>query len=54
MQAYDALPAGGALIAVEVLIDDQRQQNVWGLIMSLDMLLEFESEESFDFTFQVR
>eukprot|EP00878_Enallax_costatus_P038151 GHUV01043315.1.p1 GENE.GHUV01043315.1~~GHUV01043315.1.p1 ORF type:complete len:103 (+),score=16.36 GHUV01043315.1:328-636(+) len=54
LQAYDALPAGGAFIAIEMLIDDQRQQNIWGLTKSLDMLMEFESEGSFDFTFQVR
>eukprot|EP00878_Enallax_costatus_P025693 GHUV01027512.1.p1 GENE.GHUV01027512.1~~GHUV01027512.1.p1 ORF type:complete len:144 (+),score=48.88 GHUV01027512.1:553-984(+) len=51
-KAYDALPAGGAFIAIEMLIDDQRQQNIWGLTKSLDMLMEFESEGSFDFTFQ--
>jgi len=45
---YDALPAGGAFIAVENLIDDQRRQNAFGLLMSLNMLVEFG--DAFDFT----
>lgn len=53
-QAFAALPPGGALIAVEVLVDDTRRDNVWGLMMSLDMLMEFGKEHSFDYTFQVR
>ncbi len=46
--AYDALPAGGALIAVEALIDDARRENVFGLLMSLNMLIEFG--EAFDYS----
>jgi O-methyltransferase domain/Dimerisation domain len=46
--AYAALPAGGAFIAVENLIDDQRRENVYGLLVSLTMLLEFG--DAFDFT----
>ena len=46
--AYDALPAGGALVAIEALIDDDRRENVFGLLMSLNMLIEFG--EAFDFT----
>ncbi len=46
--AYDALPAGGALIAVENIIDDERRENVFGLMMSLNMLIEFG--DAFDFT----
>src|SRR5262249_2125841 len=46
--AYDALPAGGALIAVENLIDDARRTNAFGLMMSLNMLIEFG--DAFDFT----
>ena len=46
--AYDALPDGGALIAVENLIDDARRSNVFGLLMSLNMLIEFG--DAFDFT----
>jgi hypothetical protein len=47
-KAYDALPSGGALIAVENLIDDARRENVFGLLMSLNMLIEFG--DGFDYT----
>ncbi|WP_228530810.1 MULTISPECIES: acetylserotonin O-methyltransferase [Myxococcaceae] len=46
--AHAALPPGGAFIAVENLIDDERRQNVFGLMMSLNMLIEFG--DAFDFT----
>jgi predicted O-methyltransferase YrrM len=46
--AYDALPDCGAFIVVENIIDDARRQNVFGLLMSLNMLIEFG--EAFDFT----
>jgi len=46
--AYDALPPGGAFVVVENLIDDARRQNVFGLMMSLNMLIEFG--DAFDFT----
>ncbi|MBI3449885.1 MAG: methyltransferase [Acidobacteria bacterium] len=46
--AYDALPKGGALIAVEALIDDERRTNLFGLLMSLNMLIEFG--DAFDFS----
>jgi hypothetical protein len=46
--AYDALPPGGAFIVIENLIDDARRQNAFGLMMSLNMLIEFG--EAFDFT----
>jgi hypothetical protein len=46
--AYDALPAGGALVAIEALIDDDRRQNVFGLLMSLNMLIEFG--DAFDYS----
>jgi hypothetical protein len=39
--AYDALPPGGAFIVVEALIDDARRENTFGLLMSLNMLIEF-------------
>jgi hypothetical protein len=48
-KAYEALPKGGALIAVENIIDDERRENVFGLLMSLNMLIEFG--DAFDFTF---
>ncbi|MEM8664991.1 MAG: methyltransferase [Pseudomonadota bacterium] len=47
-KAYDALPEGGALIAIEALIDDERRTNTFGLFMSLAMLMEFG--DAFDFT----
>ncbi len=46
--AYDALPPGGAFIAIENLIDDERRKNAFGLMMSLNMLIEFG--DAFDFT----
>jgi hypothetical protein len=46
--AYDALPDGGALIVVEHLIDDDRRENVFGLMMSLNMRVEFG--DAFDFS----
>ena len=46
--AHAALPDGGAFIAVEHLIDDARRENVFGLMMSLNMLIEFG--DAFDFT----
>jgi alkyl hydroperoxide reductase subunit AhpC len=46
--AYDALPPGGALVAIEELIDDARRENVVGLLMSLNMLIE--NGDAFDYT----
>jgi hypothetical protein len=46
--AYDALPPGGALVAIEALIDDARRTNVQGLLMSLNMLIEFG--DAFDYS----
>ena len=45
---YDALPEGGAFVAIEALIDDARRQNVFGLLMSLNMLIEFG--DAFDYS----
>ncbi|MGH9644289.1 MAG: methyltransferase [Terriglobales bacterium] len=39
-KAYEAIPAGGALIVYEAIIDDQRSKNAFGLLMSLNMLIE--------------
>jgi hypothetical protein len=41
-KAYDALPDGGAVIVYDAIIDDDRRQNSFGLLMSLLMLLETE------------
>ncbi len=46
--AFNALPPGGAFIVVENLIDDARRENAFGLMMSLNMLVEFG--EAFDFS----
>ena len=46
--AYEALPERGAFIAVEHLIDDARRENTFGLLMSLNMLIEFG--DAFDYT----
>jgi len=47
-KAYDALPTGGALVVYEALIDDKRRENVFGLLMSLNMLIE--TDGGFDYT----
>jgi hypothetical protein len=47
-KACDALPEGGAFIAIENLIDDARRENVFALLMSLNMLIEFG--DAFDYT----
>lgn len=46
--AYDALPEGGAFIAIENIIDDARRENAFGLLMSLNMLIE--TPGGFDYT----
>lgn len=46
--AYDALPPGGAFVVIENLIDDARRENAFGLMMSLNMLVEFG--DAFDYT----
>ena len=47
-KAYDALPEGGVFIVIEALIDDARRENAFGLMMSLNMLVEFG--EAFDYS----
>jgi hypothetical protein len=47
-KAWRALPEGGALVAIENIIDDARRENAFGLLMSLNMLIEFG--DAFDFT----
>ncbi|MCP9917124.1 acetylserotonin O-methyltransferase [Cyanobium sp. ATX 6F1] len=46
--AYEALPEGGVFIVLEHLIDDARRENAFGLMMSLNMLIE--NGDAFDFT----
>jgi len=48
-KAYEALPEGGAFVAIENVIDNERKQNVFGMMMSLNMLIENGS--GFDYTF---
>ncbi len=47
-KAYAALPVGGSLIVYEALIDDDRSKNAFGLLMSLNMLIE--TPGGFDYT----
>ena len=47
-KAYDALPDGGAFVVIEALIDDARRENAFGLLMSLNMLIEFG--DAFDYS----
>jgi SAM-dependent methyltransferase len=47
-KVYDALPEGGAFIVYEALIDDDRRENAFGLLMSLNMLIE--TPGGFDYT----
>jgi hypothetical protein len=47
-KAYEALPAGGAFIVYESIIDDDRCKNAFGLMASLNMLIE--TDGGFDFT----
>lgn len=47
-KAYEALSPNGAVIIHEALIDDTRKENAFGLLMSLNMLIE--THGGFDFT----
>jgi hypothetical protein len=47
-KAYDAIPSGGAFIVYEAIIDNDRSKNAFGLMMSLNMLIE--SYGGFDYT----
>ncbi|MFV2057931.1 MAG: methyltransferase [Thiohalomonadales bacterium] len=47
-KAYDALPPGGSLVVIENIIDDNRDTNTFGLMMSLNMLIE--TPEGYDFS----
>lgn len=48
-KAYDALPDGGRFVAIEGVIDDERQKNLFGLMVSLNMLIE--TGTGFDYTY---
>jgi precorrin-6B methylase 2 len=47
-KAYEALPPGGRLVVIENIIDDDRRANAFGLLMSLNMLIE--TRGGFDFS----
>jgi hypothetical protein len=47
-KAYEALPKGGSFIVYEAIIDDERSKNAFGLMMSLNMLIE--TPGGFDYT----
>lgn len=47
-KAYSALPPGGAVVVYDAIIDDDRSQNAFGLMMSLNMLIE--TPGGFDYT----
>lgn len=48
-KAFEALPKGGAFVAIENIIDEDRRNNVFGLMMSLNMLIE--TGTGFDYCF---
>jgi hypothetical protein len=47
-KAYEALPKGGSFLVYEAIIDDERKENAFGLLMSLNMLIE--TRGGFDYT----
>jgi hypothetical protein len=47
-KAHNAIPAGGAFLAFDTVIDDERRLNAFGLLMSLNMLIE--TPGGFDYT----
>ena len=47
-KAHDALPDGGILVVIENVIDNERRANTFGLLMSLNMLIELPG--GFDYT----
>lgn len=46
--AWEALPEGGAVVVYDSIIDDDRSRNAFGLLMSLNMLVE--TEGGFDYS----
>lgn len=47
-KAYDALPKNGVFIVIESMVDDNRSEDIGGLLSSLNMLIE--TEEGFNFS----
>jgi len=48
-KAYEALPDNGVFVAIENVIDDERKKNAFGMMMSLNMLIQ--TGKGFDYTF---
>jgi hypothetical protein len=48
-KVYARLPQGGAFMVIENIIDNERRQNTFGLLMSLNMLIE--NGDAFDMSF---
>ena len=49
-KAYTALPQEGAFVVIESIIDDERKENVFGMMMSLNMLIETGNGFNFSFS----
>jgi SAM-dependent methyltransferase len=47
-KAYEALPEDGVLIVYDAVIDDDRSENTFGLLLSLNLLIE--TQGGFDYT----
>ena len=47
-KAYEAVPAGGAVIVYDAIVDDERRENAFGLLFSLNMLIE--NQEGAEYT----
>ncbi|MBV9198535.1 MAG: methyltransferase [Alphaproteobacteria bacterium] len=47
-KVFDALPKGGAVVVYDAIIDDDRRESAFGLMMSLNMLIE--TPGGFDYT----
>jgi hypothetical protein len=47
-KAYETIPDGGAVLVFDAVIDDERRQNAFGLLMSLNM--QIETPAGFDYT----
>ncbi|MEO7766169.1 MAG: methyltransferase [Ferruginibacter sp.] len=48
-KAFEAVNEGGAFVVLENIIDDNRKENIFGMMMSLNMLIE--TGKGFDYTF---
>src|SRR5690606_33294749 len=47
-KTWETLPPGGAMLVYDSIIDDDRRKNAFGLLMSLNMLIE--TPGGFDYT----